>query len=85
MTNITQQIIKIRQELVQYTKSSAVNLIAVSKTIAIEAIQEAYHAAQQIAFGENYPQELASKVEQLQNLPLEWHFIGGGDRKESFF
>ncbi|MBX9597637.1 MAG: YggS family pyridoxal phosphate-dependent enzyme [Burkholderiales bacterium] len=76
MTNITQQIIKIRQELVQYTKSSAVNLIAVSKTIAIEAIQEAYHAAQQIAFGENYPQELASKVEQLQNLPLEWHFIG---------
>ncbi len=76
MTNIAQQIIKIRQELVQYTKSSAVNLIAVSKTIAIEAIQEAYHAAQQIAFGENYPQELASKVEQLQNLPLEWHFIG---------
>jgi hypothetical protein len=77
MTNITQRITKIRQELIHHTNSScAVNLIAVSKTIAIEAIQEAYHAAQQIAFGENYPQELASKVEQLQNLPLEWHFIG---------
>ena len=77
MTNITQRITKIRQELARPTNNgSAVNLIAVSKTIAIEAIQEAYHNAQQIAFGENYPQELASKAKQLQNLPLEWHFIG---------
>jgi pyridoxal phosphate enzyme (YggS family) len=77
MTNITQRITKIRQELIQQANNNcAASLIAVSKTIAIEAIQEAYHGAQQIAFCENYPQELANKVEQLKNLPLEWHFIG---------
>jgi pyridoxal phosphate enzyme (YggS family) len=77
MTNIAQQITEIRQELTQHINNGCVaSLIAVSKTYPPEAIQEAYHNAQQIAFGENYPQELANKVEQLKNLPLEWHFIG---------
>lgn len=77
MTNITQQITKIRQELTQHTNNGCTaSLIAVSKTYPTEAVQEAYNQTKQLAFGENYPQELASKVEQLKNLPLEWHFIG---------
>lgn len=77
MTNINLQITKIREELTQYANDScAVKLIAVSKTYPIENIQEAYNQAQQQVFGENYPQELANKANQLKNLSLEWHFIG---------
>lgn len=77
MTNINLQITKIREELTQYASDScAVKLIAVSKTYPIENIQEAYNQAQQRVFGENYPQELANKANQLKNLSLEWHFIG---------
>ncbi|RTL12428.1 MAG: YggS family pyridoxal phosphate-dependent enzyme [Neisseriaceae bacterium] len=77
MTNINQQITKIREELTQYANDScAVKLIAVSKTYPIETIQEAYNQAKQLVFGENYPQELAIKANQLKKLSLEWHFIG---------
>ncbi|SNY46323.1 hypothetical protein SAMN06297280_1076 [Arsukibacterium tuosuense] len=54
----------------------SVQLIAVSKTKPVSAITAAYQAGQR-QFGENYPQELLSKAEQLTALPeLEWHFIG---------
>ncbi len=53
----------------------AVQLLAVSKTFAAEAVREAYHAGQ-LAFGENYLQEALDKIEALRDLPLEWHFIG---------
>ena len=77
MTNINQQITKIREELTQYANDScAVKLIAVSKTYPIETIQEAYNQTKQLVFGENYPQELAIKANQLKKLSLEWHFIG---------
>ncbi len=52
-----------------------VRLIAVSKTFSPEAVREACHAGQH-AFGENYLQEARSKIEALQDLPLEWHFLG---------
>jgi pyridoxal phosphate enzyme (YggS family) len=53
-----------------------VNLVAVSKTQAPDAIREA-HAAGQLAFGENYAQELAAKREALRDLSgVTWHFIG---------
>ena len=54
---------------------ASVRLLAVSKTFPAEAIREAF-AAGQHCFGENYVQELATKVAVLADLPLEWHFIG---------
>lgn len=51
-----------------------VRLIAVSKTLLVEAIMEAYNAGQRL-FGENRPQELLQKAAQLPN-DIEWHFIG---------
>jgi PLP dependent protein len=55
---------------------AGVTLVAVSKTMPIEAISEAYAAGHR-AFGENYAQELALKAEALAELSgLEWHFIG---------
>ncbi|HJB85670.1 MAG TPA: YggS family pyridoxal phosphate-dependent enzyme [Candidatus Alistipes merdigallinarum] len=52
-----------------------VQLIAVSKTYPPETIMEAYRAGQRV-FGENRPQELLAKYEQLPH-DIEWHMIGG--------
>jgi pyridoxal phosphate enzyme (YggS family) len=52
-----------------------VRLLAVSKTFPASAVRKAYHAGQ-VAFGENYLQEALDKIAELQDLPLEWHFIG---------
>ena len=51
-----------------------VKLVAVSKTKPNEYIQEAYDAGHRV-FGENRPQELKQKYEDLPK-DIEWHFIG---------
>ena len=51
-----------------------VKLVAVSKFHPCEEIMAAYQAGQR-RFGENRPQEFASKVVQLPE-DIEWHFIG---------
>lgn len=51
-----------------------VKLVAVSKTKPVEAIAELYRAGQRV-FGENKPQELAQKWQQLPK-DIEWHMIG---------
>lgn len=51
-----------------------VELVAVSKTKPVEALEEAYAAGQRI-FGENKIQEMVSKWEQLPK-DIEWHMIG---------
>lgn len=52
-----------------------VQLLAVSKTRAADEVRQ-LHDCGQTAFGENYLQEALDKIEALQDLPLEWHFIG---------
>jgi len=58
---------------------SSVQLLAVSKTKPIEAIEAAIEAGQK-AFGENYVQEGVEKAQyftkNFNNAGLEWHFIG---------
>lgn len=56
-------------------KTDSVNLLAVSKLQDIHKIREAYENGQR-HFAENYVQEALPKIEQLQNLPVHWHFIG---------
>jgi PLP dependent protein len=56
-------------------QSTDVQLIAVSKTFPVEAIQEAISTGH-IDFGENYVQELQEKRQALTEHPLHWHFIG---------
>jgi hypothetical protein len=55
---------------------ATVTLLAVSKTKPVEAIRAAYEAGQ-TRFGENYVQEAIEKIEQLRDLDIEWHYIGG--------
>ncbi|MBE7461085.1 MAG: YggS family pyridoxal phosphate-dependent enzyme [Burkholderiales bacterium] len=50
-------------------------LLAASKTFPAERIREAVAAGQR-AFGENYVQEGLAKIGALDDLALEWHFIG---------
>ncbi|MCU7905207.1 MAG: YggS family pyridoxal phosphate-dependent enzyme [Candidatus Thiodiazotropha sp. (ex Epidulcina cf. delphinae)] len=53
----------------------SVQLLAVSKTRSVDEIR-ALAALGQRLFGENYLQEAVSKMAQLEDLNLEWHFIG---------
>ena len=50
-------------------------LLAVSKTFAPTAIREAYRAGQ-TRFAESYVQEALDKIPALDDLPIEWHYIG---------
>lgn len=50
-------------------------VLAVSKTWPAEDVREAAAAGQR-AFGESYVQEGADKITALEELALEWHFIG---------
>jgi PLP dependent protein len=52
---------------------SDVNLLAVSKTQTIEAVQQAVEAGQK-DFGENYLQDAEPKISHMPNAV--WHFIG---------
>ncbi len=67
--SVTSAILQLRNEL-----PSTVQLVAVSKFKPISDILEAYAAGQR-AFGENRPQELAAKAQQLP-ADIQWHFIG---------
>ena len=55
----------------------SVTLLAVSKTVAAPAVQEAFDAGQR-AFGENQVQEGVAKIAALGGLRerIEWHLIG---------
>jgi len=56
-------------------RAEDVRLLAVSKTFAPAALREAYQAGQ-ICFAESYVQEALDKIAALQDLPIEWHYIG---------
>ena len=55
--------------------TDAVRLIAVSKTIPAEIVQQAIEAGVS-DLGENYIQEAREKIDSLARFPVNWHFIG---------
>ena len=52
-----------------------VKILAVSKYSKSSEIEKLYKIGQR-AFGENKVQDLEKKAQELEDLPLEWHFIG---------
>ena len=77
---IAQNLRSIRQQIKQfeqkYTRpAGSVQLLAVSKTRPIEDIQAAFNENQR-HFGENYLQDALSKIENLPEADIDWHFIG---------
>ncbi|MFA6311702.1 MAG: YggS family pyridoxal phosphate-dependent enzyme [Sterolibacterium sp.] len=55
--------------------AGAARLLAVSKSWPAASVRLAFAAGQR-AFGENYVQEGVAKIQALDDLDLEWHFIG---------
>lgn len=66
---------KIEDARVSVGEHHIVKLVAVSKYSSTQDIAEMYSAGQR-AFGENKVQDLRAKENELDELPIEWHFIG---------
>lgn len=52
-----------------------VKTVAISKYSTSDEIEKLYHIGQR-AYGENKVQDLKDKAIKLEELPLEWHFVG---------
>jgi len=52
-----------------------VKIVAISKYSTSDEIQKLYNIGQR-AYGENKVQDLKAKATELEDLPLEWHFVG---------
>ncbi len=52
-----------------------VKTVAISKNSTLDEITKLYNIGQR-AFGENKVQDLKTKSKELEELPIEWHFVG---------
>ncbi len=80
MQIIAQQLNKIREYIREAERkyereAGSVQLLAVSKTRSVEEISEAIEHGQ-LDFGENYQQEVKTKLNALSGKAINWHFIG---------
>ena len=80
MNNIEKNLASIHLQIEQAAidcnrPAGEITLLAVSKKKPAEDIRLAYQSGQR-DFGENYLQEAQSKMEQLADLDIIWHFIG---------
>lgn len=73
--NLDKVITKIEAARLRISEHHIVKLIGISKYSTVEDIKTLYEAGQR-AFGENKVQDLKQKMEQLDDLPIEWHFVG---------
>ncbi|RLP53158.1 MAG: YggS family pyridoxal phosphate-dependent enzyme [Ketobacter sp.] len=78
MIDLEQRYFSVRQRIsttAQQLKQDQPCLLAVSKKHPADAIRVLFQLGQR-QFGENYWQEAEEKMQQLQDLDIEWHFIG---------
>lgn len=80
MTTISKALQAVRARILQAATAcgrspASITLIAVSKTVSVASLRSVY-AHGQHAFGESYVQEALPKIAALQDLDIEWHFIG---------
>jgi hypothetical protein len=80
MSSITANLQAVRERVAAAVRAAgrpadAVRVVAVSKTIAADAVREAASGGQR-DFGENYVTEGVEKIRELASLGLTWHYIG---------
>jgi PLP dependent protein len=75
MTNLEAVIERIEKARLAYDRKAIVKLVAASKYVDDKAVKELYLEGQR-AFGENKIQDMKAKASSLEELPIEWHFIG---------
>ncbi len=73
--NLDEIITKVEGARLRVSEHHIVKIIGISKYSTVEDIATLYDAGQR-AFGENKVQDLRDKSEQLDELPIEWHFVG---------
>lgn len=66
---------RIERARIRVSEHHIVKIVAASKYVDAQAIRDLYSIGQR-AFGENKVQDLKIKADLLEELPLEWHFIG---------
>ncbi len=73
--NLDSLITKVEAARLRVSEHHIVKIVGVSKYSTAQDVKTLYEAGQR-AFGENKVQDLKQKSEELEDLPIEWHFIG---------
>ncbi|MDX9796425.1 MAG: YggS family pyridoxal phosphate-dependent enzyme [Arcobacteraceae bacterium] len=73
--NLDSVIARVENARLKLSHHHIVKIIGISKYSTANDIQTLYEAGQR-AFGENKVQDLKQKSQELEELPLEWHFVG---------
>ncbi len=73
--NLDQLITKVEGARLRVSEHHIVKIIGISKYSTANDVKTLYEAGQR-AFGENKVQDLKQKMEELDELPIEWHFVG---------
>ncbi len=73
--NLDKVISKVEAARLRVSEHHIVKIIGISKYSTSEDVATLYSAGQR-AFGENKVQDLKQKSTDLEELPLEWHFVG---------
>ena len=75
VANLDKLIERVEAARLQVSHHHIVKIIAISKYSEFSDVETLYNAGQR-AYGENKVQDLKEKSEKLDDLPLEWHFVG---------
>ena len=73
--NLDSVIQRVERARLKVSGHHIVQIVAVSKYSDIESIKSLYALGQR-SFGESQVQQLEQRSKELEELPLEWHFIG---------
>jgi len=66
---------RVEEARIKVSPHHIVKIVAISKYSQTPEIEKLYNIGQR-AFGENKVQDLKAKKNELEELPLEWHFVG---------
>ena len=73
--NLDKVISKVEASRLRVSEHHIVKIIGISKYSETSDVATLYKAGQR-AFGENKVQDLKTKSQELDELPLEWHYVG---------
>ncbi len=73
--NFDEVVQRVESARIKRSEHHIVQIVAVSKYVGSEEIRALYELGQR-AFGESRVQDLKAKASELEDLPIEWHFIG---------
>ncbi len=73
--NFDEVVQRVESARIKRSEHHIVQIVAVSKYVGSDEIRALYELGQR-AFGESRVQDLRAKASELEDLPIEWHFIG---------